>query len=87
MTEYKDLSYLVGKTVTVSRNLNDRQIDSGDFFEPDRITVIAEYPKTILLKIDYGRNSFRRMITKAAMYCGDERISYNGHLLTGREVR
>lgn len=87
MKTYKDLSYLIGTEVTINRDIREDQKESGFYREPDRIIVENEYPDTILLRIEYPEHSFRRMITKAAMFCGDERIRLHGWALTGKAVR
>lgn len=83
---YKNLSYLIGEEVEVGRPLRECQENSGYYRDPDKVVVIAEYPKTILVTVWYGKEHFNRMVSKSAMYCGDERIKYGLKWLVGKEV-
>lgn len=83
---YKNLDYLIGQQVELHRPLKDNQIGVDWYRAPDKVVVEAVYPKTVLVRIYYGRTFFRRMFQKSAMYCGDVRIRYGLTWLTGEEV-
>ena len=79
---YRDLSYLIGEEVEMMMPAHDKDFN----FEPDRIVVENEYPKTLLIRKYYRGTSYLRMVTKAAMYCADVQIRHGIKLLTGKEV-
>lgn len=82
---YRDFSFLVGESLTLHEQIEKRCEES--YVKPERIVMLADYPKTILIRKDYKFGSYRRMVTKAAMYCGDVHLSWKNVALKGREVR
>ena len=84
---YNDLSYLIGMEVEIKSGIEaDLEADLL------RATVIADYPKAILLQLTFrneaGLFSYNRMISKASMFTGDVQIRRltDGTILTGSEV-
>lgn len=86
MTTYKDLSFLEGREAEILTDIRKDVEEAGFSFAPLRVEIVKDYPKTLLIRKYYRHGSYQRMITKAAMYCGDFRIICEGKLLTGKEV-
>lgn len=84
MTTFKDLSHLEGREVEILVDIR-KDMEEG-FFPPERVEIIRDYPKTLLIRKEYTHGSYQRMVMKAAMYCGDIRIRCGAKLLTGKEV-
>lgn len=84
MTTFKDLSHLEGREAEILTDIR-KDMEEG-FFQPKRVEIIKDYPKTLLIRKYYTHGSYQRMVLKAAMYCGDIRIRCGDKLLTGKEV-
>lgn len=80
--QYRNLGWLVGEEVDVRiANLTQGGV-------PNRAVVINEYPDTILLELTFDHGKYRRMISKAQLYCGSIMIKHkeSGRQITGSEV-
>lgn len=79
---YRDLSWLIGEEVEV------RIFNLTQGYIPNRVVVVEEYPDTILIELTFDHGKYRRMISKAKLYCGDVYIKHkeSDRVLVGDEV-
>jgi len=86
----KDLGLVPGEEVKIIAGIKAE-------FEPERVTVIKEYPQYVLLDMEFKKSLFypdlpprhvRTAVTKGAMLCGDVKLLRlsDGIILCGEEV-
>ncbi len=86
----KDLGLVPGEEVKIIEGVKVE-------FEPERVTVIREYPEYVLLDMEFMKSIFcsdlpprhvRTAVTKGAMFCGDVKLLRlsEGIILCGEEV-
>lgn len=80
--KYKDLSWMVGDEFDVQTH----GLTQG--YMPESVVMIAEYPDTILLELVFQHGTYKRMIGKNLLVCGDIFLRHKatGIILTGSEV-
>ena len=85
--KYKNLSYLIGEIIELVKGPDFRIPDSEEYV-PTQIKVINEYPKTLLLEYQFKNgNKYKRMITKASLYCGDKKLKItNGMIIEPKDI-
>lgn len=83
--KYRNMSYLFGEEIELKEPPRKNH-DDEFYYSLDRIIVVDEYPKTLLIRKYYGKNSYLRMLTKASMFCGDVQVKHGTRLLIGKEV-